>query len=408
MDWYELIGKNKMRASALFSCSSYHLPHSDAKNIRLKEKKFQSSSLMTANIPEVKSSSTFQNKKKAQENIYPIAPAPVIDKRSDRAKERGAENRPAPKPHRQWYNYCTLTGHNAWVRAVAVDPSNDFFITGSTDRMLKIWDLAKAELRLTLTGHIGAIHDLKISSKSPYLFSCCDAKCVYCWDLNRNVIVRDFHGHLSGVYCLALHPQLDIFVTGARDSTARIWDIRTRQTVFVLEGHDMTVFDVLMQEQQPNIVTASADATVRTWDLRMNGKCTAVLTRHKKGVRALAAHPTEWSYVSASRDNIFQWNGENSIMFKRFVEHPSIVNALAINESDVMVSVADDGTIQWWDWGSGQCFQKTRTIPHPGSLDSECGIFDVGFDMTGTRMITCEADKTVKLWREFNEDGKPY
>ena len=176
MNWSELIGKNKMRAAALFGSSSYYLPVSEAQSIRLKEKKFQSSSLMTANIPEVKGSSTFLNKKNAQQKVYPIAPTPVIDQRSDRAKERGAENRPAPKPHRQWYNYCTLTGHNAWVRAVTVDPSNEFFITGSTDRMLKIWDLAKAELRLTLTGHIGAIHDLKISPKSPYLFSCCDAK----------------------------------------------------------------------------------------------------------------------------------------------------------------------------------------------------------------------------------------
>jgi pleiotropic regulator 1 len=39
------------------------------------------------------------------------------------------------------------------VRAVAVDPSNDFSVTGA-DRMLKFWDLATGHLRVTLTGHI--------------------------------------------------------------------------------------------------------------------------------------------------------------------------------------------------------------------------------------------------------------
>ncbi|OHS96622.1 Pre-mRNA splicing protein [Tritrichomonas foetus] len=398
MSWEELILKNKNRTNSLFEATPFTFPSSIARDVRLNDKKFKSYSLITANIPEAKK----------QTNVFPIAPMPVQDERPDRAKEKSAANRPAPKPHRQWYNYCTLTGHNAWVMAVAVDPTNEFFITGSTDRMLKIWDLAKLELRMTLTGHIGAIHDLKISNRSPYLFSCCDAKCVYCWDLTRNAIVRDFHGHLSGVYCLSLHPSIDLFVTGSRDSSARVWDIRTRQSVFVLEGHDMTIFDVHVQENQPNVITGSADSTIRTWDLRYGGKCTATLTRHKKGIRALAAHPTEWSFVSASRDSIFQWNGENSTMFKQFAEHPSIINSCAINESDVLVTAADDGTIQFYDWGSGECFQKTRTIQHPGSLESECGIFDVAFDMTGTRMITCEADKTVKLWREYDENGNTY
>ena len=245
MDWAEIIRKNRYRTNELFGATNLTLPESESAKGRIVGQTIFSTSLISCQIPEVKSKQV-----QSSHAAYAIAPAPVIDHRPDRAKEFGQSNKPAPKFHRQWQNYCVLTGHNAWVRAVTVDPTNEFFITGSTDRMLKIWDLAKAELRLTLTGHIGAIHDLEISNKSPYLFSCCDAKCIYCWDLTRNAIVRDFHGHLSGIYCLSLHPSLDIFATGSRDSTARIWDIRSRQTAFVLEGHDMTIFDVLMQEHQ--------------------------------------------------------------------------------------------------------------------------------------------------------------
>ena len=39
----------------------------------------------------------------------------------------------------------------------------------------------------------------------------------------------------------------------------------------------------------------------------------------------------------------------------------------------------------------------------PGSLDSEAGIFASTFDLTGTRLITCEADKTIKIWKEKEE-----
>lgn len=33
-------------------------------------------------------------------------------------------------------------------------------------------------------------------------------------------------------------------------------------------------------------------------------------------------------------------------------------------------------------------------------MDSEAGVFSITFDMSGTRMITTEADKTIKVYRE--------
>jgi len=36
----------------------------------------------------------------------------------------------------------------------------------------------------------------------------------------------------------------------------------------------------------------------------------------------------------------------------------------------------------------------------PGSMDSEAGVFAMAFDNSGTRLITAEADKTIKLYRE--------
>ena len=58
---------------------------------------------------------------------------------------------------------------------------------------------------------------------------------------------------------------------------------------------------------------------------------------------------------------------------------------------------------RFWDWRSGNCFQQGQTIPQPGSLDSEAGIYALAFDMSGSRLITCEADKSIKMWKENPE-----
>lgn len=44
--------------------------------------------------------------------------------------------------------------------------------------------------------------------------------------------------------------------------------------------------------------------------------------------------------------------------------------------------------------------QRSETIVQPGSLDAEAGIFAMSFDASGSRLVTCEADKTIKMYRE--------
>ena len=65
---------------------------------------------------------------------------------------------PKPKWHAPWELTAVVSGHLGWVRSIAFDASNDWFVTGAADNTIKIWDLAKCcagsegGLKLTLTG----------------------------------------------------------------------------------------------------------------------------------------------------------------------------------------------------------------------------------------------------------------
>ncbi|KAF9578183.1 pre-mRNA-splicing factor prp46 [Lunasporangiospora selenospora] len=310
-----------------------------------------------------------------------------------------------PEWHAPWKLMRVISGHQGWVRSVAVEPGNTWFATGAGDRIIKIWDLASGRLKLSLTGHIGQVRGLAVSNRHPYLFSCGDDKMVKCWDLETNKVIRHYHGHLSGVYALAMHPTLDVLVTSGRDATARVWDMRTKQAVHILSGHTGTVSSVKCQEADPQVITSSMDSTVRLWDLAA-GKTLTTLTHHKKSVRTMALHPTEFTFATASPDNIKQWKCPEG-QFMRNFEGPDgviggggIVNAMAVNADNVLFTGADNGVMGFWDWKSGHRFQRLDSLVQPGSLESEAGIFCAEFDKTGLRLITGEADKTIKIWKE--------
>jgi WD40 repeat protein len=69
-----------------------------------------------------------------------------------------------------------ISGHLGWVRSLAVEPGNKWFVSGAGDRVIKVWDLASGELRLSLTGHISTVRGLAVSARHPYLFSCGEDK----------------------------------------------------------------------------------------------------------------------------------------------------------------------------------------------------------------------------------------
>ncbi|CAL1702575.1 unnamed protein product [Somion occarium] len=306
-----------------------------------------------------------------------------------------------PTFHPPWKLMRVISGHLGWVRSVAVEPGNQWFATGAGDRVIKIWDLASGELKLSLTGHISTVRGLAVSSRHPYLFSCGEDKMVKCWDLEANKVIRHYHGHLSGVYALSLHPTLDILVTSGRDASARVWDMRTKAQIHVLSGHTATVADVKCQESDPQVITGSMDSTVRLWDLAA-GKTMVTLTHHKKSVRALAIHPTEYSFASASAggNNIKKWKCPEGTFVFNFSGHNAIINTLSVNSEGVFFSGGDNGTLTLWDYDTGTAFQHMDDIPQPGSLEAEAGVFCSTFDMTGTRLITGGADKTIKVYAE--------
>lgn len=310
-----------------------------------------------------------------------------------------------PKWHAPWKLSTVLSSHLGWVRCIAFDPTNELFATGSADRTIKVFDFARScvgandALKITLTGHISPVRGLEFSSKYPYLFSAGEDKAVKCWDLESNQVIRNYHGHLSGVFSIKLHPELNIIVTGGRDAVARVWDMRTKQEVHCLTGHDNTVGAILTKSVDPQIITGSYDSTIKLWDL-VAGKTLTTLTHHKKSVRALIQPTFENSFLSCAADSLKKWKGRDGVFLKNFTGHNSVVNAATINESGVTISAADDGTMSFWDYNTGYCFQKIRSIVQPGSLDAENAIYAAEFDLTGTRLITGEADKTIKIWKE--------
>ena len=239
-----------------------------------------------------------------------------------------------PEWHAPWKLMRVITGgHKGWVTGLTVDVSNEWFVSGSADRTIKIWyapcvthlddacgdmhlydvvhlsafssnmlrvvlvlhtcyprDLASGSLKLTLTGHVNTVQAVTVSDRHPYLFSVGLDKKVICWDLEQNKAIRSYHGHLSGVYSVALHPTLDLLITGGRDSTARV-NTASPRCPTVVECSDrcaVAYFSVVLFRQ--------------VWDIRTKSQV-HVLAGHTDTVASLVTQSTEPQVITGSHDS---------------------------------------------------------------------------------------------------------
>lgn len=296
--------------------------------------------------------------------------------------------------------------HQGWVRCVAVDQvTNKWYATGSSDSMIKIWDLASLKVKATLLGHIMGVRSLAISTKSPYLFSGSEDKTVRCWDLERSnstagCEIRKYHGHVGGIYAMALHPELDLLFTGGRDQVVRVWDIRSRAQVMVLTGHRSDISSIVSQAADPQIVSSSMDSTIRLWDLRKQ-QSSLTITQHAKSIRLMVLHPQEATICSGdSNGNIKQWLLPGGELFDEFADsQKNIINTLSINPANNQLFVGfDNGKLEFRDYDGGKLLQKEQSTVLGESSPST--IYASTFDMSGLRLITCEGDKCIKVWGE--------
>lgn len=307
-------------------------------------------------------------------------------------------------PHPQWKLRRVYAGSKGRICALAVEPGGQWFATGGAECVIKVWDLATPALKLNLVGHQETIRGLAMSERSPFMFSCSEDHSVKCWDLEQNCVVRDFHGHLSAVYAVATHPTLDVIFTGGRDATVRVWDLRTRKDVHVLQGHRESIMSLAAQPTDPQLVSGSADATVVLWDLGA-GKAMAKLTRHKKPVRSVVIHPVENTMVTCGADNVRKWRLPTGEFFCNLNLMPGapeegLWSCASLSAQDILFVGGEDGGMRFYNWSTHTMFQYGTTPSARGTLAGEGGILCCSFDKSGSRLLTGEGDKTIKMWRE--------
>ncbi|KAL0342397.1 UNVERIFIED_CONTAM: DENN domain and WD repeat-containing protein SCD1 [Sesamum calycinum] len=222
-----------------------------------------------------------------------------------------------------------------------------FFISGSTDCTVKIWDpsLRGSELRATLNGHSRTVR--AINSDRGKVVSGSDDHFLLVWDKRTTQLLEELKGH---------------------DAQSR-----SNQARFGLEFPaihitylNLTLVSIVRILSGERVLTASHDGTVKMWDVRTDA-CVATVGRCSSAILCMEYDDSTGILAAGGRDVVANiWDIRAGKEMHKLVGHSKWIRSIRM-VGDTVITGSDDWTARMWSVSQGTC--DAVLACHDGSSD---------------------------------------
>jgi hypothetical protein len=131
----------------------------------------------------------------------------------------------------------TLAGHTDFVNGVALTPDGRLAVSASSDRTLRVWNLATGQAIRTLEGHSKGVTCVVITPDGRFAISASYDARLKIWDLETGQVIRTLEGHSKGVTSVTVTSDGRLAISTSQDETLRVWNLETGKVVQIFKGH---------------------------------------------------------------------------------------------------------------------------------------------------------------------------
>ncbi|KAJ4483357.1 hypothetical protein J3R30DRAFT_1767713 [Lentinula aciculospora] len=216
-----------------------------------------------------------------------------------------------PSSFRQCAQLHFLTG---WINDLSLVNYNQTVISGSSDGTLKAWNPhSQIPSDPSVIGtHSDYVRCLSYCREQNWIASGSFDRTIKLWDLARSsnpepvvtLLPADASAAKSSVYAIAADPFGHTIASGSPERVVRLWDPRSGKRTGKLVGHTDNIRAILISEDSRYLLTGSADASIKLWSLSSQ-RCLHTFTHHTDSVWSLfSSHPSLETFYSGDRSGL--------------------------------------------------------------------------------------------------------
>ncbi|TPX33851.1 hypothetical protein SmJEL517_g03392 [Synchytrium microbalum] len=248
----------------------------------------------------------------------------------------------------------SLSGSLQSVMCVAFNKAGDLILGTSNDHSVKIWALGTNRLKHTLTGHIGKVFAARFADSNRVVSGSHD-RTIKLWDLAKGYCTKTIFTLSSCNDLTLMDDDGSMIVSGHLDNNIRVWDSRSANLIREITGlHFGQVTGVEMSPNRNFLLTTSRDNTLKLIDLRTYETVnTFTHEAFKTGMNwARSCFSPDGSYIcSGSADGtLFIWDSDTGRVERMMREHRSAICGVVWNPmgGSNLYSADKDKTVVIW------------------------------------------------------------
>ena len=186
-----------------------------------------------------------------------------------------------------------LTQHVGRVLCTLYHPEGTYFVTGSEDKTIKVWNPDTYTVLINFDSNDDAVYSLAYSTEEDVIISGSADNTVRTWrvtpvgngdesaegrdSLERTgALVREYNGHRGAVYSVdsgsvllvPTNNRVTMIASGSADTSVIIWSLRSGNRYEIFDASTDAVYAVQFSPNGEFVAAGGRDGKVRLWNLR--------------------------------------------------------------------------------------------------------------------------------------------
>jgi len=289
----------------------------------------------------------------------------------------------------QDFPHINLEGHANQITRIVFSPDGATLASASSDRTIRLWDVATGAHKHTLSGHQSYIYSVAFSPDRLTLASGSENGRIRLWNVTTGQYRVTLEGHKDVVRSVAFSPDGKTLASGSSDRTIRLWNATTGLYKVTLEGHFENVNSVVFSPDGKTLASGSADNTIRLWNAT-TGFHKQTLTGHTEGVYDIAFIEDGQTLASKSSDRTIRlWDAVTG-QHKDTLTVSNFRNVAISLDRKLLAGVVENSGISLWDIAT-----ESEAAFLPGDRS---GINSIMFSPDGEMLASGGNDHIVRVW----------
>jgi len=161
----------------------------------------------------------------------------------------------------------SLNGNKDSIYSLAMNPSGTVIVSGSTERVLRVWDPRSCAKMMELRGHADNVKALILNKDGTQCLSGSSDGTIKLWSLGQQRCIATIYCHTEGVWALQTDEAFSRVYSSGRDRNVWATDLRQIERRALVCRETSPVLRMILTPDQKGLWTSTTESSVKWWNL---------------------------------------------------------------------------------------------------------------------------------------------